>query len=86
MCVYGNTETRSFIHCCNWKSKLQCAFVALGIQHAMRIRRIYRHLWPVMLYTIFPNIMIFEKKNLLNVMCVFQFSLQLLSEIFVKRN
>jgi hypothetical protein len=47
----------------------------------------YCHLWPAPLYKIFPhypiNGTIFgKKKKLLNMKCVFRFSLQILSEIF----
>ena len=42
----------------------ECVFVALGIQNAMRMRRIC-HLWPIWLYDIFPHYLIngtiFEK-------------------------
>jgi hypothetical protein len=61
--------------------------VASGIQHAMRIRRIF-HRWTVRLYTIFPyyliNGAILGEKNYLT-KCVFSFSLQLLSETFLIR-
>ena len=47
---------------------------------------LYCHLWPVWLYHIFPHYLIngtiFGKK-LLNIKCVFWFSLQLLSETFL---
>ena len=48
----------------------------------------YCHLWPVRFYNIFPHYLtngtIFEKeKSLLNIKCVFWFSLQLLSETFL---
>jgi hypothetical protein len=46
----------------------------------------YCHLWPVRLYWIFPHYLIkgtiYGGKNLLNVKCVFWFSLQLLSVTF----
>jgi len=44
-------------------------------------------LWPIRLYEVFPhyliNSMIFEKKMLLNIKCVFLFSVQILSEKFL---
>jgi hypothetical protein len=47
---------------------------------------LYCHLWPVWLYRIFSNYLIngtsFGKK-LLNIKCVFWFSVQILSEIFL---
>ena len=46
----------------------------------------YCHLWPVCLYNIFPHYLInstIYEKILLNTDCVFWFSLQLLSEIFL---
>ena len=51
----------------------------------------YCHLWPVLLYDIFPHYLINGKifqKTLLNTKCVFWFSLQLLSETFqsLRRN
>jgi len=45
----------------------------------------YSHLWPALLYNIFPHYVINGtnfKKKLSNIKCVFQFSLQLLSETF----
>jgi hypothetical protein len=46
----------------------------------------YCHLWPVRLYNIFSHYYINDtifKKKLLNMKCVFWFSLQLLSETFL---
>ena len=46
----------------------------------------YCHLWPAPLYNIFPRYLINNTifgKSLLNIKCVFRFSLQLLSEIFL---
>jgi hypothetical protein len=55
-----------------------CAFVAFGIQHAMRKASYY--LWPAPL-NIFPHYLtngtIFEKKKLLSTKCVFR--------VFLKR-
>jgi hypothetical protein len=55
-------------------------FVALVIQHAMRMRCFTVDLGPVWLYSIFPDYLIngaiFEKKNLLNTIYVFLLSLQ----------
>jgi hypothetical protein len=60
-----------------------CVFVALGIQHAMRMRHIIICGLPCS-RTLFPHYliigMIFEKKKFLNINCVFRVSLQLLSE------
>jgi len=45
---------------------------------------LYCHMWPVWLYfPQYPITTIFRKKKLLNVKCVFCFSLQLLSETFL---
>ena len=60
-------------------------FVALCIQRAM-LMRLTLNPWPARLSNIFPlyliNSMIFEK-TLLNIKCVFWFSLQLLPETFL---
>ena len=47
---------------------------------------LYCNLWPVRLYHVFPHYLINGEilgKKLLNIKCVFWFSLQLLSEIFL---
>ena len=72
------SEASSRNHCCRGKTistYSECMSVALDIQHAMRMRRINRHLCPVRLYYIFPHYLIngtiFVKKKILNVKCVF---------------
>jgi hypothetical protein len=90
-CTYKrNIEARSRNHCCRGKAVSitysECVSVALVIQHAKRMRRIILYLWPVWLYHIFPHYLIngtIFGKMLLNIKCVFWFSLQLLSETFL---
>jgi hypothetical protein len=87
MYIQRNSMARFCSHCCSGKEKSitysECVFVALCIQPAMRMRC---HLWPLWLYSIFPRYLIngtiFEKK-LLNIKCVFWYSVQLLSETFL---
>ena len=74
---------RSFDHCCGARAIIitysECIAVALGIQYAKYT--CYCHLWPVWLYNIFPHALIngtIKKKKLLNIKCVFSFSLQIL--------
>jgi len=55
-----NIIARSRNHvCCGTALNItyyECVFVALVIQHAMRIRRVLHcYLWPVCLYHIFPH-------------------------------
>jgi hypothetical protein len=74
-----NNEVLSCNHCCSEKAMSitysECMFVALGVQHAMGMRRIV--MCPARLYHIFPhypiNGTIFEK-TLLNTKCVLIFS------------
>ena len=55
--------------------------------HANGMNELFYHLWPVRLYNIFPhylvNGMILWVKTLLNMKCMFWFSVQLLSETFL---
>ena len=57
--------------------------IALVIEHAMRMRRMVIHMWPLRLCHIFPHYLTNGKdfgKKLLNIKCVFLLSLQVLSE------
>jgi len=80
-----NIEARSRNHCCHQRTKSITYSVALVIQHVKPMPHIILHLWPDRLYHIFPHYLnngtIFEKK-IQHKMCVFCFSLQLLSETF----
>jgi len=77
---------RSCNYCCSGKAirviHSECVFGALGIKHDAH--EPYCHMLGVRLYNIFPHYRIkgtiFEKKKLLNIKCVFRFSLQRLSE------
>ena len=91
---WRNIEARSCSRCCSTKaisvSYSEYVFIAFRIQHAMRMPPLC-HLCPLRLYNIFPHYLtngtIFGKR-LLNIKCVFWFSVQLLSETFliVRRN
>jgi len=77
MYVERNTEARLCKHCCSGKAigiaYSECVFVALGIQHAMRMRHIVM-LWPAPLYNIFPRYLINDTifgKTLLSTKYVF---------------
>jgi hypothetical protein len=88
MYAYRNIEALSFSHCCSGKgmsiTQHVCVFVALGIQYAMRMRRVaicdpHR---STVFFHILPKRNQFSTK-LLYLKCVFRFSPQLLSETFL---
>ena len=91
MLVERNFEWRSCNHCCNGIAisiitRRECVFIALGIQHGMRMRcTVIRDLsaCTIFLPHYIINGTIFEKKKLLNVKCVVRFYLQILSEKFL---
>jgi hypothetical protein len=87
MYIKRNNETRSCNHFCSGKAInitfSKSAFVALGIQHPMRMRHIFMCCLPrstIFFPRYLINGKIFGKKKSLNKKCVFWFSLQRLSE------
>ena len=89
MYVWRNIEGRSYNHCCSGKAMsvtyCECLFVALSIQHAMRMRHAIVSSMACLAERYFSLLshynMIFGKK-MLNKKCVF-FSLQILPETFL---
>ena len=73
--------------CCHGKvlsvTCSECESAALIIQHALRMRLLYSHLWPARLYHVFPHYVIkctiFGRELVGHTICVL-ISLQILSE------
>ena len=85
MFVLSNIEALSPTHCCREKKKCitcsECVLVALGIQHATRMRQTIRTIF-------FPHYLTKDAifgKELLNTKCVFCFSLQMSEILFIRR-
>jgi hypothetical protein len=74
MYVWRNIEARSCNHCCSGKAGSitysECVSVALGIQHAMRMRHI--DIWGLSVSTEIFNILLLRpdfRRKLLNIKC-----------------
>ena len=87
--LWRNNEARSCNHCCSGKemciTQPECVRVCSRSYPACNAHAPYWHPWPDRIYDIFPRKLTDEiifGKILLNIKCVFWFSLQLLSEKF----
>jgi hypothetical protein len=79
-----SVTSRSRNHCCRGKVVLHVLCVAIIIQHAMRMRRITLSSVDCLPVTYFYTYIWHDfREMLLNIKCVFWFSLQLLSETFL---
>jgi len=83
-------QAHSYNQCCSGKAisitYCGCVFVALGIQHAMHMRRIIidgQSGSTTFFHIISQKARLSEEKKILNTKCVFWFSLQLLSQTFL---
>jgi hypothetical protein len=89
-CIYININARSCNYSCHGKAVSvtcsECVFVALVIQHAMRLRRLYCHLWPGRLYHVFPHFLVNDtifRRKLIGYKFWVVISLKILSENFL---
>ena len=94
-CTYKrNIESCSCNHCCCLEeinvTCSGCVFVALVIQHAVRMGLLYSQLWPVWLYHILPQYLtngtIFGGKKIVHKLCVLIFSTPFVWNIYNSQN
>jgi hypothetical protein len=99
--VFSNVDARSRSHCLRGKSisltysefmcvcVCVCACVRNLSDPACKAHAQYCHLWPLRLYHAFPhcliNVMFFGGKKLLNIKCVFWFSVHLCKTFLILR-
>jgi hypothetical protein len=81
-----NIEAHSCTYFCSEKKVLHVLRVFCSLRYpSCNAHALYCHLWPARLYSIFPPFLINGttfRKELLNIKCVFWFSLQSFCEIF----